>query len=64
MVWAYGGDVVNAADGKTLIGSPEATAAFQVLADMWLTDKSIPTEQQLARYGWDGFLSSVAATGV
>lgn len=56
--------MVNAADGKTLIGSPEATAAFQVLADMWLTDKSIPTEQQLARYGWDGFLSSVAATGV
>ena len=64
LVWAYGGDVVNAAEGKTLIGSPEATAAFQMMSDMWVTDKSMPTEQQLAAYGWDGFLSGVAAMGV
>jgi multiple sugar transport system substrate-binding protein len=64
LVWAYGGDVVNAAEGKTLIGSAEATAAFQLMADMWVTDKSMPTEQQLAAYGWDGFLSGVAAMGV
>ena len=64
LVWAYGGDVVNAAEGKTLISSPEATAAFQVMSDMWVTDKSMPTEQQLAAYGWDGFLSGVAAMGV
>jgi multiple sugar transport system substrate-binding protein len=63
LVWAYGGDVVNAAEGKTLIGSPEATAAFQLMSDMWVTDKSMPTEQQLAQFGWDGFLSGVAAMG-
>ena len=64
LVWAYGGDVVDAAEGKTLIGSPEATAAFQLMSDMWVGDKSMPTEQQLAAYGWDGFLSGVAAMGV
>ena len=64
LVWAYGGDVVNAAAGKTLIGSPAAVAAFQLMSDMWVTDKSMPTEQQLAAYGWDGFLSGVAAMGV
>ena len=64
LVWAYGGDVINAADGKTLISSPEATAAFQFMSDMWVTDKSMPTEQQLAQYGWDGFLSGVSAMGV
>lgn len=64
LVWANGGEVVDAAAGKTLIGSPEATAAFQFLSDMWLTDKSMPTEQQLAQYGWDGFLAGVSAMGV
>ncbi len=64
LVWAYGGDVVNAGEGKTLIGSPEATAAFQLMSDMWVGDKSMPTEQQLAQFGWDGFLSGVAAMGV
>lgn len=64
LVWAYGGDVVNPTEGKTLIGSSQATAAFQLMADMWVTDKSMPTEQQLAAYGWDGFLSGVAAMGV
>ena len=64
LVWAYGGDVVDVAGGKTLIASPEATAAFQLMSDMWVTDKSMPTEQQLAAYGWDGFLSGVAAMGV
>ena len=64
LVWAYGGDVINAAEGKTLIGSPQATAAFDLMHAMWVTDKSMPSEQQLAQYGWDGFLSGVAAMGV
>lgn len=64
LVWAHGGDVVDVASGKTLIASPESTAAFQMMSDMWLVDKSMPTEQQLAQYGWDGFLSGVAAMGV
>ncbi len=64
LVWAYGGDVVDPAAGKTLIASPEATAAFQLFDDMWLTDKSLPTEQQLAQFGYDGFLSGVSAMGM
>lgn len=64
LVWAYGGDVLDLAAGKTLIDSPEAKAGFQVMADMWLIDKSMPTEQQLAQYGWDGFLAGVSAMGV
>ncbi len=64
LVWAYGGDVVDVANGQTLIGSSEATAAFQFLSDMWLIDGSMPTEQELAAYGWDGFLSGVSAMGV
>ena len=63
LVWAYGGDVIDVAAGKTLIGSPQAAAAFQLMSDMWLTDGSMPTEQQLAAYGWDGFLSGVSAMG-
>jgi multiple sugar transport system substrate-binding protein len=64
VIWSYGGDIVDVAGGKTLISSPEAMAGFQFIADMWLTDKSMPTEQQLAQYGWDGFLSGIAAMGV
>ncbi len=64
LVWSHGGEIVDLAAGKTLIDSPQAQAGFQVLADMWLTDKSMPTEQQLAQYGWDGFLSGVSAMGV
>lgn len=64
VIWSFGGDIVDIAAGKTLISSPEATAGFQFIYDMWLTDKSMPTEQQLAQYGYDGFLSGVAAMGV
>lgn len=64
LVWAYGGEVVDPKAGKTLIGSPEAKAAFQLLDDMWMTDKSMPTEHQLAQFGNDGFLGGVAAMGM
>ena len=64
VIWSFGGDIVDIAAGKTLINSPEATAGFQFISDMWLTDKSMPTEQQLAQYGYDGFLAGVAAMGV
>ena len=63
VVWAFGGDVVDPAAGTTLIDSPEATAAFQYIHDMWLVDGSMPTEQELAQYGWDGFLAGVSAMG-
>lgn len=64
VIWSHGGDIVDLAAGKTLISSPEATAGFQFISDMWLTDKSMPTEQQLAQYGYDGFLSGISAMGV
>ncbi len=31
---------------------------------MWVGDKSMPTEEQLAAYGYDGFLSGISAMGV
>ncbi len=64
LVWAFGGDVVDPSAGKTLISSPEATAAFQFLSDMWLIDKSLPTQLQLQQYGTDGFYAGIAAMGV
>ena len=64
LVWAYGGEVVDPAAGKTLIGSPEGKAAFQFFTDMWLTDKSMPTTQQLAQFGYDGFQAGVSAMGM
>ncbi len=64
VIWAHGGDIVDIPAGKTLIDSEEAMAGFQLIADMWLTDKSMPTAQQLEQYGWDGFLSGISAMGV
>ncbi len=43
VIWAHGGDIVDIAAGKTLITTPEATAGFQFIANMWLGDKSMPT---------------------
>jgi multiple sugar transport system substrate-binding protein len=31
---------------------------------MWRLDGSMPSEQELAQYGWDGFLAGVSAMGV
>jgi multiple sugar transport system substrate-binding protein len=64
VIWAHGGDIVDLGNRKTLIASPEATAGFKFIGDMWLGDKSMPTTQQLAQFGYDGFLSGIAAMGV
>ena len=64
VVWSYGGEIVDAAAGKTLIGSPEGAAAFQFIKDMWMGDQSMPTEEQLQQYGYDGFLAGISARGV
>ncbi|QLQ17663.1 MAG: sugar ABC transporter substrate-binding protein [Exiguobacterium profundum] len=63
VVWSYGGDIVDV-PGKTLIGSEAAQSAFEFIRAMWLDDKSMPTQSQLAQYGYDGFLVSVSAMGV
>jgi multiple sugar transport system substrate-binding protein len=63
VIWSFGGDIVDIANGKTLIGSDQARAGFQLINDMWLEDKSMPTSEQLQQYGYDGFLSGIAAMG-
>ncbi|MGN8022496.1 ABC transporter substrate-binding protein [Phyllobacterium sp. 22229] len=64
LVWSFGGEVVNPETHKTLISSPQAMAAFQFMSDMWLKDKSMPSEQQLRQYGADGFFAGISAMGV
>ena len=63
VVWAWGGSPVDPAAGTTLVNTPEAQAAFQFIHDMWKVDGSMPSEQELAQYGYDGFLAGVAAMG-
>ncbi len=63
VIWSHGGEVVDAAAGTTLIGSEEAMAGFEFIRQIWLEDQSMPTEEQLSQYGWDGLLSGVAAMG-
>ena len=42
VIWSYGGKVM-AEDGKTItFDSPETRAAYQFVADMFLTDRTIP----------------------
>lgn len=64
VIWSHGGDIVDLAAGKTLIDSPEAAAGFEFIRAMWLDDESMPTQSQLAQYGYDGFLAGIAAMGV
>ena len=61
VVRSYGGDLVDLASRKTLLGSPEAAAGMQFIYDMFVTDGSMPNEQQVASFGWDPFLAGVAA---
>ena len=64
VIWSFGGDIVDAAQGKTLIGSPQAAAGFEFIRAMWMDDHSMPTQSQLAQYGYDGFLAGISAMGV
>lgn len=60
-VWSYGGDIINADHTQTLIGSPEARQAWQLLYDMTFVDKSVPDANTSGQYGGDLFLAGVAA---
>jgi energy-coupling factor transporter ATP-binding protein EcfA2 len=55
----------DAISGAVTVVERTGTATFvAVQADaLHLTDKSMPIEQQLAQYGYDGFLPGVAAMG-
>jgi multiple sugar transport system substrate-binding protein len=61
VIWAYGGDLLNAEHTKTLLGEPKARQAFQFLHDMMFIDKSIPDPNTTSQYGGDLFLSGNAA---
>lgn len=63
VVWSHGGEIVDPEAGETLIDSPEAMAGFEFIRSVWLDDQSMPTEEQLSQYGWDGLLSGIAAMG-
>ncbi|MGZ6346642.1 MAG: ABC transporter substrate-binding protein, partial [Anaerolineales bacterium] len=61
IIWANGGDLINADHTKTLIGEPNARTAFQFLHDMMFIDHSIPDPNTSQEYGGDLFLSGNAA---
>lgn len=55
---------MDARAGKTLINSKQAASGFEFLRAMWLDDKSMATQSQLAQYGYDGFLAGISAMGL
>jgi multiple sugar transport system substrate-binding protein len=60
-LWDYGGDIISTDHTQTLIGSPEARLAWQMLYDMTFVDKSVPDANTSGQYGGDLFLAGVAA---
>jgi multiple sugar transport system substrate-binding protein len=60
-IWDYGGDIISSDHTRTLIGSPEARQAWQMLYDMTFVDKSIPDANTSGQYGGDLFLAGMAA---
>ncbi len=60
VVRCYGGDLVDVAAGKTLLGSPEALAGLAVIDGLY-ADGSMPNDQQVESLGWDPFLAGGAA---
>ena len=58
---SYGGDLVDMASRTTVIGTPEAQAGLQFVNDVFVTDRSMPNDQQVESYGWDPFLAGVSA---
>ena len=60
-IWSYGGDMINADHTQSLIGSPEARQAWQLLYDMTFVDKSVPDSNTSGQYGGDTFLAGVSA---
>lgn len=61
VIRSFGGQMVDIASKKTLLGSAEAMAGITFMHAMFAVDKSMPNEQQVASFGWDPFLAGVAA---
>lgn len=60
-IWGYGGEVIDVAQGKTLIGEPKAREAWRYIDAMVREDKSIPDPTISEEYGADPFAAGVAA---
>ncbi|MEO8609337.1 MAG: sugar ABC transporter substrate-binding protein [Chloroflexota bacterium] len=60
-IWEYGGEVISPDYTKTLLGDEKAAQAWNYIADMVLTDKSVPDPDQSAQFGNDPFAAGVAA---
>lgn len=59
-IWGFGGEIINPEYTQTLLGEGTARDAWRFIADMMLTDKSIPDPDQAAQYG-DVFAAGAAA---
>jgi multiple sugar transport system substrate-binding protein len=60
-IWEYGGEIISPDYTKTLLGEGKAVDAWNFIADMALTDKSIPDPDQSSQFGGDPFAAGVAA---
>jgi len=60
LVWQAGGEVMNADNSKTLLGSPEAATGIQFLQDLIWKHKVMPEPALFAEIG-DGFEQGKAA---
>lgn len=60
-IWAYGGEIINPEHTKTLLGEGKARDAWHFIADMAVTDKSMPDPDTAAQYGGDTFQAGVVA---
>jgi multiple sugar transport system substrate-binding protein len=60
-IWSYGGEVINPDYTQTLLGEGKAVDAWNFIAEMVLTDKSVPDPDQSAQFGGDPFAAGVAA---
>jgi multiple sugar transport system substrate-binding protein len=60
LVWQAGGDIMNADDTKTLLGTPEAATGIQFLQDLIWKEKVMPDPALFAEVG-DAFEQGKAA---
>jgi len=60
LIRSYGADLVDVAARKTLVGSPQASAALSLIQGMYI-EGLMPTDQQVESMGWDAFLAGGAA---
>ncbi|MEZ4666416.1 MAG: sugar ABC transporter substrate-binding protein [Anaerolineae bacterium] len=60
-IWGYGGEIINPEYTQTLLAEGSARDAWHYMADMMLTDKTVPDPDQVAQYGYDVFAAGAAA---